>query len=165
MKRLIPLLLACACHLAAHAADTLPAHVAGSWGTAESLQAGDTAQTVLYLQTDGYGLMAGSTPPAKRMDGVDDGKPGPRAIIGFPLRATLDGATLHLRPFSLQGAPADQAAKVANIVMTCRYDAGVPSIACEGPDKASLVLHRLGATLPPEATSTIAGLKAQQNGS
>jgi hypothetical protein len=27
------------------------------------------------------------------------------------------------------------------------------------------VLSRLGATLPAEATSTIAGLKAQQNGS
>lgn len=45
MKRLMPLLLACACHLAAHAADTLPAHVAGSWGTADSLHAGATGQT------------------------------------------------------------------------------------------------------------------------
>ena len=165
MKRLIPLLLAGACHLAAHAADPLPADVAGSWGTAESLQAGETAQTVLYLQTDGYALMAGSTPPARRMDGVDDGKPGPRAIIGFPVRATLDGTMLYLRPFLPQGAPADQAAKVANILMTCRYDAGAPSVTCEGPDKTPFVLHRLGATLPPEATSTIAGLKAQQNGS
>ena len=165
MKRLIPLLVAVAWQVSAHAADPLPAHVAGSWGTAESLQAGDTAQTVLYLQADGYGLMAGSTPPARRMDGVDDGKPGPRAVIGFPLRATLDGATLHLRPFLPQGAPADQAAKVAHIDMTCRYDAGTPSITCKGLDKASFVLRRLDATLPPEATSTIAGLKAQQNGS
>jgi len=28
-----------------------------------------------------------------------------------------------------------------------------------------MVLHRLGATLPPEAATTIAGLKAQENGS
>ena len=165
MKRLIPLLFAGACHLAAHASDTLPAHVAGSWGTADSLHAGDAAQTVMYLQDDGYGLMAGSTPPTKRLDGTDDGKPGPRAIIGFPVRATLDGDTLQLRPFLPKGAPADQADKVAQILMTCRYDAAAPSFTCTGPDKTPFVLRRLGATLPAEATSTIAGLKAQQNGS
>jgi len=161
---MIPLLLAGACHLAAHAADTLPAHAAGSWGTAASLQAGDTAQTVMYLQADGYGLLAGSTPPARRMDGADDGKPAPRAIIGFPLRAALDGDTLQLRPFSPQGAPADQAAQVASIVMTCRYDASAPSFTCTGPDKTPIVLRRLGATLPPEAAATIAALKAQDKG-
>jgi len=164
MKRLIPLLLACACHLSAHAADALPADVAGSWGTAESLQTGDAAQTVVYLQADGYGLIAGST-PAKRMDGVDDGKPAPRAVIGFPVRAALDGATLQLRPFAPNGASADDAAKLAAIVMTCRYDAAAPSFTCTGPDKTPFVLNRVGATLPPEATSALAGLKAQRKGS
>ena len=57
MKRLIPLLFACA---AAHAAETLPAHVAGSWGS---------AQTVMYLQADGDGLMAGSTSSPAGLDG------------------------------------------------------------------------------------------------
>jgi hypothetical protein len=42
---------------------------------------------------------------------------------------------------------------------------GPPSFTCTGPDKTPFVLLRLGATLPPEATSTIAGLKASQNGS
>ncbi|PQO90731.1 hypothetical protein C5614_27670 [Massilia phosphatilytica] len=159
MKRLIPLLLATAWHLSAQAADPLPAHVAGSWGTADSLHAGDAAQTVMYLQADGDGLMAGSAPPAKRADGVDDGKSAPRAIIGFPVRATLDGDALQLRPFLPKGAP------VGDVVMLCRYDAATPAFTCTGPDKVPIVLRRLGATLPPEATSTIAGLKAQENGS
>jgi hypothetical protein len=141
MKRLIPLLLACACHLAAHAADTLPAHVAGSWGS---------AQTVMYLQADGDGLMAGSAPPA-------DGNARP--IVGFPVRAALDGDTLLLRPAMPDGAP------VENVVMTCRYDAAAPAFTCTGPDKTPFVLRRLGATLPPEAAATIAGLKTRKNGS
>lgn len=144
MKRLIPLLLAGACHLAAHAADTLPARVAGSWGS---------AQTVMYLQADGDGLMAGSTSSAAGMD--DNARP----IIGFPVRATLDGDTLLLRPIL------PKSAQVEDVVMTCRYDAAAPTFTCTGPDKTPFVLHRLGATLPAEATSTIAGLKAQQNGS
>ena len=143
MKRLIPLLLACACQLAAHAADTLPAHVAGSWGS---------AQTVMYLQADGDGLMAGSAPPATAADNA-------RPIVGFPVRAALDGDTLLLRPSLPKGAPA------VDVVMTCRYDAAAPSFTCTGPDKTPFVLQRLGATVPPEATATIAGLKAQKNGS
>ena len=146
MKRLIPLLLATAWHLSAQAADPLPAHVAGSWGA---------AQTVMYLQADGYGLMAGSTPPVEGANGSADA----RAIIGFPVRATLDGDTLLLRPSLPKGAPAENAA------MTCRYDAAAPSFTCTGPDKTPFVLRRLGETLPAEATSTIAGLKAQENGS
>jgi hypothetical protein len=160
MKRLIPLLFACACQMSAHAADPLSADVAGSWGTAASLNAGGTAQTVMYLQADGYGLMAGSTPPVQRADG--DGKAGPRAIVGFPVRAALDGDTLQLRALLPKGAPADQASAV---VMTCRYDAAAPAFTCTGPDKTPFVLHRLGATLPPEAVATIAGLKAQADGS
>ena len=79
MKRLIPLLFAFAWHVSAHAADPLPAHVAGSWGS---------AQTVMYLQADGDGLMAGAAPPAT---GADNARP----IIGFPVRAALDGDTLN----------------------------------------------------------------------
>ena len=143
MKRLIALLFAFAWHMSAHAADPLPAHVAGSWGS---------AQTVMYLQADGDGLMAGSAPPADEADNA-------RPIIGFPVRATLDGDTLQLRPFLPTGAP------VADVVMLCRYDAAAPTFTCTGPDQTPFVLHRLGATLPPEAISTLAGLKAQQNGS
>lgn len=160
MKRLIPLALAIAWHLTALAADTLPTHVAGSWGTADSLHAGTTEQTVMYLQADGYGLMAGSTPPATGTDG--NGNAGPRAIVGFPVRAALDGTTLRLLPVLPKGTPADLA---ASAVMICRYDAAAPSFTCTGPDKVPMVLHRLGATLPPEAATTIAGLKAQANGS
>jgi hypothetical protein len=165
MKRILPLALAFALHLSVHAADIIPADVAGSWGTAASLDAGDTEQSVLHLQADGYGMMAGSTPPAKRMDGVDDGKPGPRAVIGFPVRATLDGDTLQLRPFLPRGAPAEQAAQAARAVFNCRHDAAGLTLACTVPDGKPLVLHRLGATLPPEAAAMIAALKAQDAGS
>jgi hypothetical protein len=143
MKRRIPLLFAFAWHVSAHAADPLPAHVAGSWGS---------AQTVMYLQADGDGLMAGSAPPATEAGNA-------RPIIGFPVRAALDGDTLLLRPYLPKGAPA------TDVAMTCRYDASAPSFTCTGPDKTPFVLHRLGAALPPEATSTIASLKARQNGS
>jgi hypothetical protein len=146
MKRLIPLLHAGTCHLAAHAADTLPAHVAGSWGS---------AQTVMYLQADGDGLMAGSASPAADADDSGNARP----VVGFPVRATLDGDTLLLRPILPKGA------QVENVVISCRYDAAAPAFTCTGPDKTPFVLRRLGATLPAEATSTIAGLKAQQNGS
>jgi len=165
MKRTFALALAIAWHLAAHAADLIPADVAGSWGTAASLDAGDTEQSVLHLQADGYGMMAGSTPPAKRMDGVDDGKPGPRAVIGFPVRATLDGDTLQLRPFLPRGAPAEQAAQAARVVLTCRHDAAGLTLACTVPDGKTLILHRLGAALPPEAKEMLTALKAQDAGS
>jgi hypothetical protein len=161
MKRTLALALAIAWHMAVHAADLIPADVAGSWATAASPDAGNMEQSVMYLQADGYGMMAGSTPPAQRMDGVDDGTPGPRAVIGFPVRATLDGATLQLRPFLPRSVPADQAAQAARVVFTCRHDAAGPTLACTVPDGKPFVLHRLGATLPPEAAAMIAVLKAQ----
>ena len=161
MKRVLSLALAL--HLSAHAANVLPAHVTGSWSTAAP-DAGDTARTVLHLQVDGYGLMIGSQ-AAKRTDGVDDGKPAPRVVMGFPVRGALDGDTLRLQPFLPRGTPADQAAQAAKAVVTCRYDAAGPTFTCTGPDNAPFVLHRDGTTLAPEVAGAVAAMKAQDAGS
>ncbi|MFC5551141.1 hypothetical protein [Massilia aerilata] len=71
MKAVIPLALtqALAWHLPIHAADALPSHLTGVWGTAESLDTGAVAQSFLHLAADGYGFAVGSA-PVKRMDGT-----------------------------------------------------------------------------------------------
>ncbi|SEN61686.1 hypothetical protein SAMN05428959_102626 [Duganella sp. CF517] len=86
----------------AHATDVLRRHLTGTWGTAASLHAGATGQTELLLLADGFGVLSGSTPPAVRRDGIDDGKAPPRAIIGFPLRATADGDTITANQLPLR---------------------------------------------------------------
>ncbi|MGF6274264.1 hypothetical protein ABIB38_002644 [Massilia sp. UYP11] len=67
----------------------MPAHLADTWGTAESLYGGEAGQSQMYLDSDGYGVMAGSTSPPTRIDGKDDEGPQVRALIGFPLRAGI----------------------------------------------------------------------------
>jgi hypothetical protein len=152
--------LALALHLSAHAADMLPAHVTGSWSTAATPDAANGAQTAMHLQADGYGLLIG-TAPTKRIAGVDDGKPLPQIVMGFPVRATLDGDTLRLQPFLPKGAPADQAALAARASMTCRYDAAGATFACTGPDNTPFVLRREAATLAPDVAGAVAAMKAQ----
>lgn len=161
MQRALALVLALACPLAAHGADTLPVHIAGSWGTAASLYAGDSAQNLMHLRADGYGMMAGSAPPAKRLDGDDDGKPAPRAVIGFPVRAALDGDMLTVHPFLPEGASADAAAQAARVAIACRYAAADPTLTCTGPDGTPFVLRRLGATLAPDVAAAIDAVKPQ----
>jgi hypothetical protein len=163
MKRVLSFaLFACASAWgwAAHAANTLPDRLAGSWGTSASLFDGDTAQSMLHLAVDGYGLMAGSAaPPKPIIDGRTDASHTPRAVIGFPVHATLDGDTLTLQPFLPEGAPAEQAAKAARIVITCRYEASGPALTCMGPDGTVNAMRRLGATLAPEVAATIESVK------
>lgn len=160
MKRLpLAFALTLALHLSAHAADVLPDHVTGSWSTAAPGD-GDVKQTAMHLQADGYGLLIGSV-PAQRIAGADDGKPLPHVVIGFPVRATLNGDTLRLQPFLPKGAPADQAALAARASMTCRYDAPDATFMCLGPDNTPFVLRREAATLAPETAGAIAAMKAQ----
>lgn len=155
MKHAITLALAIAWHLPLHAADTLPAQLAGIWGTAESLYTGTTAQSALQLEPDGFGILAGSSPPAT---GVDGGKQPPRAIIGFPVRATLLDDTLTLRAY-WPGKIDD--AQAARMTLTCRYEKAVPALTCTGPDKVAIVMRRLAATVDAEAATMIAAVRAQ----
>jgi hypothetical protein len=161
MKRVLTLAIAIALQVSAQAADVVPAHLTGTWGTAESLYAGTAAQNEMMLQANGFGLIAGSGTAPRRLDGVDDGKPALRAIIGFPVRATVDGDTLTARPFLPAGAPADQAAKLASAVISCRYSAAGPTLTCTGPDGVAFAMHRRSETIPEEAATMIGALAAQ----
>lgn len=142
--------------LLVNAADALPRHLTGTWGTAESLYAGATEQTELLLLADGFGAMQGSTPPASRIDGSDDGKPAPRAIIGFPLRATADGDTITAKPFLPSG---QQAAEMARIAISCRYEPAGPTLTCTGPSGVPMVMSRRSDTVAPEAAKMIEALR------
>ena len=142
-------LLACALcwHLAAAAADVVPSHLTGTWGTAESLYADNAEQVDIYLQPDGYGIMAGSAPPARRLDGKDDGKPALRAIAGFPLRATVDADMLTARLIALDPRGEDKARRT---VITCTFDAAGPTLTCTIPGRPPVVMKRRSATVPEE---------------
>ena len=143
------LMLAAAMPLPADAAGQLPPWLAGSWGTAESLHAGSTGQTELYLEADGFGVMGASSAPARRLGGAEAGKPDARAIIGLPVRATFDGSTLVIRPFLPPGRQAGQ-----DIV--CRYDAAGPSLACVDVEGS---MRRRSDTVPAEAGAIIEALR------
>jgi len=156
-RALRALALAAACCPSAHAADVLPAHLVGTWGTAPSLYDGTTGQSHLHFQADGFGVAVGSTPPTVRTDGVDDGKPAPRAVIGFGLRVRLDGEVLVAQPF-LPGQPA----QAMPPPYRCRYDAAGPTLTCSVPTGGqALSLKRYHDTLPDEVATMIEGLRQQ----
>ncbi|MTV55160.1 hypothetical protein [Pseudoduganella buxea] len=153
MKRAILLALAALSHLSAGAADVIVPHLAGTWGSAASLHAGTAGQTELHLQPDGFGLMAGSTPASQRIDGGAADKPAPRAVIGFPVRATGDGDMLTLQPFLPGGGR--QAAKMARIAIACVHAATEAVLTCTGPDGVATAMRRRSATVPSEAAAQI----------
>lgn len=143
-------------HMAAHAGDGLPSHLAGTWGTAASLYEGSIGQSHMYLLEDGRGALLGSTPPGKRADGIDDGKPGPRALIGFPIRTTLDGDSLFAQAISPDGKQAEEYAKAR---FTCQYSAAQPTLTCKMPRGEELVLSRQSDTVAAEVASMIEALR------
>ena len=150
------LVLAACWHLATSAADRLPSYLTGTWGTAESLYVGETGQAEVHLAADGVGVVAGSTPPPQRISGVDDGKQPPRAIIGFPVRATLDGASLTLRPIAIDPR---HAADAAQGVITCNVDTAGLTLNCVGPSGPAMVLRRRSAVIDEEAARMLAQLR------
>lgn len=154
---LLAMAMAYAWQLSANAADILPAYLVGTWGTAASLYEGTTGQSQMHLQADGFGVMVGSTPPAMRQDGVDDGKPAPRAIVGFPVRATLEGDVLKAQPF----LPTQQGQQGSAPLIVCRYETAGPALICTGPDKVPMPMKRYSATVPAEVASTIASIRRQ----
>ena len=149
MKGALLLALAAACPLPAMADDVIPSHLTGVWGTAESLFAGTTAQAELYLEGDGFGLIAGSSPPSTINAGPVKGKPGRRVTMGVPLRATLEGVTLTAQPFN-PGNPQDTGPAVS-----CRYEAAGPTLRCTAPDRSEWIMKRRSASLDPNIVRTI----------
>jgi hypothetical protein len=157
MKRALPLTLAIVLHLPAHATDALPSHLAGVWGTAESLYTGTAAQNFVHLDADGFGFAVGSG-AVRRLEGKDDGKPAPRPVIGFPVRATLAGDTLTLRPYLPGQIDETQAARM---LISCRYDASAPALTCTGPDGVAMRMRRLADKVDAEVAQQIAAVRAQ----
>lgn len=147
-------LLACmlAWHAAVAASDVLPVHLTGTWGTAASLHEGDAGQSQLHLDADGYGVMVGSTPRPTRIDGKDHEGPQVRAVIGFPLRATLDGTTLTARVVALDPKDAEKARRIE---ITCRHEATSPTLTCRGPGREPVVMRRFSETVPAEVARTL----------
>jgi hypothetical protein len=142
--------------LTASAADVLPDYMTGTWGTGSSLYEGANKQSEIYLLADGFGMLAGSTPAARRIDGIDDGKPGLRAIIGFPIRATLDGNTLSVRTL----LPKDRRGLKDNgITIPCQYESEGPKLACVGPDGVSIGMTRRSESVAEENVLTIDAIR------
>jgi hypothetical protein len=141
LKPALLLALAAACPSSALADAVVPAHLAGVWGTAESLYAGTTAQSELHLLANGTGIMAGSSPPMSYTAGPDKGKIDPtmRAVLGFALRASVDGDRVVLQlvaPPEANG-PTPEEARFA-----CRYQAGGPTLACSVKGRPDIVMKR-----------------------
>jgi hypothetical protein len=139
-------------HVVVSAGEVLPVHLIGTWSTAESLYEGTGKQTELHLLTDGYGIAVGSTPALQRADGKNDRKPGPRAILGFPVQAELDGDILMLRVLWPAEAPVQ---KSRGPGLACRYDPAGPTLACTGPDGVPIMLKRRSEAVSAETTQKI----------
>lgn len=144
--------------VAASATDFLPSCLTGTWDTAETLFAGETGQVEIYLQPDGLGIMIGSAPPARRIDGKDDGKPGLRAIAGFPLRAIVEGDTLTARPIALDPREEEKARRT---VITCSFEAAGPTLTCAAPGHPRLVMKRRSDTNPVESVRMLEAVRSR----
>jgi hypothetical protein len=162
VKRALLLGLAVVAANSANAANAIPDHLTGVWGTAESLWAGTVAQFELQLQADGFGMFAVSTKPATRTDGKDHDGPAPRVIMGLPLRATFEGNVLTAQPFIPPGIrrSGDNAPRPEEMRFSCRYQAESLSMTCSGPKQAEVVVKRRSETLPVQTTELLKQMQA-----
>lgn len=145
--RVTALLCGVLLQLTAQATDVVPAYLTGTWGTGASLYDGKEEQADMYFRPDGYGVMAASTPPVRRKDGVDDGQPTPRITLGFPLRARMEGDTLMLRPFLPKGV----AGMKSEIIIPCHYEPAKQILTCITPEKPkTFVLKRRDEAIPAD---------------
>jgi hypothetical protein len=163
LRHVVLFALVAACQLPAHAADTIPAHLAGVWGTAESLYTGTTAQSELHLSADGTGALAGSSPPLTHTAGPDKGKiePRMRVILGVPVRGTVDGDVLTLQMVVKPGenGPTPEEGRI-----TCRFEARGQVLNCSGTKPAGMGMKRLRDTVPAEMADMIRGAIAEASG-
>jgi hypothetical protein len=140
----------------------MPSHLVGTWGTGASLWAGDEKQTELHLLADGFGALAGSSPPARRLDGVKQDR-APRVIMGFPFMATLDGNKLTL---VAQIPKNDHDKESAGFAVICHHEAAGSTLTCIGPDMLPIVMKRRSDTVSAEFLNNIEKLRPkleQQN--
>jgi hypothetical protein len=166
MKRALLLVSAMLSALPAMAADPIPAHLAGAWGTAESLYSGTVGQFELLLLADGFGTFTASTPPRTHNDGPDKGKrvDNARVVMGLPLRAAFEGDTLKVQPFvpSRLVRAGDNGPTPEQMAFTCRYEAQGPSLRCSGvgPERIELVMKRYLESVPAETVEMLRKIQA-----
>ncbi|GGY75309.1 hypothetical protein ACFFTM_00110 [Pseudoduganella plicata] len=150
MMRSAILALAALLHCCANAAGGLPDSVTGVWATAS-----DTGtRTEMHLDADGLGMMIGSAAPLQHVDGKDGGQSGPRPSIGFPVRVTLDGATLTAQPF----LPSSKAGRAIPAVI-CLHNEAAAAMTCTGPDGVPIALTRREATVSLDASRTLDSIR------
>lgn len=141
----------------AQAAPVLPDHLGGTWGTAESLYAGQSEQVQLFVESDGLGMLAGSSraPMHKDRKTVE---PALRAIMGMPVRVTLDKDQLILHPFFFDKT---ENAKAQKLSISCRVVEVGLLLQCQDPDGKTFAMKRFGATIAADAAKTITAIRTQ----
>ena len=142
------LALLAACPFAALAADVLPAHLAGTWSTEPSMDLYTPGNQVMLLRADGYGLVFASRPG-------DDGKPGSRDVMGYPMRITLEGDTLTLKPVH----PSRDPAILEKQTVICRYKAASTTLDCSGWSGAGGAVQRRSETVSEKMSMVIDKLR------
>jgi hypothetical protein len=145
------------CQLAPGATGRLPPYLTGSWGTAESLYAGDTGQTQMHLSADGMGILIGSTLPPRRIDGADMGERLPRIIMGFPVRVTISHTTLTVNVLALDPNDAREA---EDATFSCSVNPAGSTLTCAMPTGGTTVMKRGGDTMPVEFADMLAKVRA-----
>ncbi|MGH8856155.1 MAG: hypothetical protein ACREWI_17970 [Telluria sp.] len=167
LRQLVLLALATAWAMPAAAQDVIPSHLTGVWCTAESLFAGADAQQELQLQADGFGMLVGSSKPHIRTDGKPHEGTPPRVVMGFPLRATLDGNALTAQMFLPPGAsvsPRDKGPTPEQMKVACSYEAQGETLTCVGMDRVQMVMKRRSETLPAQTVDILKKIQSQLAG-
>jgi hypothetical protein len=151
MKRALLAAAALAWMACGHAAERIPSHLTGMWSTAESLYAGTTGQSEMYLLEDGRGAFGASSPPRAAgvpAPGKDDANA--RVILGFAFRA-VEGDVLILQPV-VKGGGGEQPPPVK---LLYRNAADGPTLV--SPDKAipGEALKRRSDSVPEQIATMI----------
>jgi hypothetical protein len=130
MMRFLLALLA-AWPLAGFAADVLPSHLVGTWGTDPSIDLGTPGKQVMLLRADGYGLILASRPS-------ESGKPGSVDLLGLPARVTLEGNAVTLKPVH----PSKSPGILEKQTVFCRHNATMATLDCSSGIGAGGIFQR-----------------------
>jgi hypothetical protein len=112
----------------------------------------------MYLETNGAGLLAGSTVPRRDVNGSEGEISVGRTFIGMPIQAELDGDLLTARPVSPKSGGAEEAARMT---LTCRYDAAGPALMCKDPQGVTITMQRRSETITADVAEMLALIRAQ----
>jgi hypothetical protein len=157
-KYALTLALVMSSHSPAGAAGPLLPQLSGTWGTGTSSHANGTRQIDMYLETNGAGVLAGSTAPRRDVNGSEGETSVGRTFIGMPIQAELDGDLLTVRPVPPKGGGAAEAARMT---LTCHYDAAGPALLCTDPQGVTIAMQRRSETITGEVAEMLALIRAQ----